>query len=148
MSMACSTGLRHRFNTFSRRVRSPPARCYHAHRRLRDPRVLKEPVDCEFLLRAAHAGLRFASTGKITAHKFAASHRYLSYLRVSSNEQREFLRKLTRPFGIDVDEIISKSKKNGQYMAMQYVDFSAFQEDICLNKTARTGGSVGPHCSR
>jgi len=92
MSMACFDGAEAPFQHFF-----PPSSI--SHRRdvttrigdWRDPRVLKEPVDCEFLLRAAHAGLRFASTGKITAHKFAASHRYLSYLRVSSNEQREFL---------------------------------------------------------
>src|ERR1019366_2299259 len=106
----------------------------------RDPRVLKAPVDCEFLLRAAHARLRFASTGKITVHKFAAGHRYLSYLRVSSDEQREFLRKLTLPLGIDVVEIISKSNKNGQYMAMQYLDFSAFQEGYLFEQNRKNKG--------
>jgi Glycosyltransferases involved in cell wall biogenesis len=110
----------------------------------RDPRVLKAPVDCEFLLRAAHARLRFASTGKITVHKFAAGHRYLSYLRVSSDEQREFLRKLTLPLGIDVVEIISKSNKNGQYMAMQYLDFSAFQEGYLFEQNRKNKGISRP----
>jgi hypothetical protein len=96
------------------------------------------------LLRAAHARLRFASTGKITVHKFAAGHRYLSYLRVSSDEQREFLRKLTLPLGIDVVEIISKSNKNGQYMAMQYLDFSAFQEGYLFEQNRKNKGISRP----
>ena len=47
----------------------------------RDPRTVAPPVDCDFLLRAAHAGLRFASTKEITVHKYVASQRYLSSLR-------------------------------------------------------------------
>ena len=31
----------------------------------RDPRAVAAPVDCDFLLRAAHAGLRFSSTNEI-----------------------------------------------------------------------------------
>jgi glycosyltransferase involved in cell wall biosynthesis len=86
----------------------------------REPRVLKDPVDVEFLLRAAHGGLRFVSTREISVHKFAAGHRYLSYLRVSSDEQQECLQKLKSPPGIDIDEIVGKSKKNNQFMTIRH----------------------------
>ena len=89
----------------------------------REPRDLKAPVDVEFLLRAANGGLRFASTREITVHKFAAGHRYLSYLRVSSDEQRECLHKLTVPPGIDIDEIVNTSKKNNTFMTIRHRSF-------------------------
>ena len=57
----------------------------------RDPHTLTSPDDWDFLLRAADAGARFASTERVTAQKFAAGHRYLSYLDQSSSEQREML---------------------------------------------------------
>ena len=46
----------------------------------RDPFICKAPVDCDLLLRAVAQGCMFRSTGQITTHKFAAGHRYLSYL--------------------------------------------------------------------
>ncbi len=90
----------------------------------RDPRAITAPVDCEFLLRAARAGLRFVSTNRITVHKFAAGHRYLSYLRVDSDEQREILCSLRKHPGIDTDSLVQKAKASGGYMALQYPDFS------------------------
>jgi len=57
----------------------------------RDPRSIPAPVDHDFLQRAVRAGMRFASTGRVTVHKFAAGHRYLSYLRQSDDEQRAHL---------------------------------------------------------
>ena len=90
----------------------------------RDPRVIRPPVDAEFLLRAAHAGLRFASTSEITVHKFAAGHRYLSYLRSSCDEQWEMLRKLKEQPGIDTDGLVARAKASGQYMTMKYADYS------------------------
>jgi hypothetical protein len=91
-----------------------------------DPHLIKAPVDADFLLRAARAQLRLASTGRITAHKFAAGHRYLSYLRVSSDEQQQMLRALEEEPGIDSDEIISTAKKSAQYMSMRSVDYSVY----------------------
>ena len=57
----------------------------------RAPRTVAAPVDVDFFMRAAEHGARFVSTGRITAQKFAAGHRYLSYLDPSSSEQREML---------------------------------------------------------
>jgi glycosyltransferase involved in cell wall biosynthesis len=110
----------------------------------RDPRTVKCPADNEFLLRAAHAGLRFASTGEITVHKFAAGHRYLSYLRVSSEEQRELLRSLTPSPGIDIEGIIRKSKANGQYMIFQYGDYSGHPEGYLFEQNLKRKGISRP----
>jgi glycosyltransferase involved in cell wall biosynthesis len=57
----------------------------------RVPQTTRAPVDCDFLLRSVDAGARFVSTGRVTVHKFAAGHRYLSYLNQSSSEQSEML---------------------------------------------------------
>lgn len=65
----------------------------------RDPREIKPPVDCEFLLRAAYSGCRFKSTTAISVHKFAAGHRYLSYRWPSCEEQERILEALKSPAG-------------------------------------------------
>ena len=106
----------------------------------RDPRAVKPPADNEFLLRAAHAGLRFASTGAVTVHKFAAGHRYLSYLRPSSDEQREFLRDLMLPSGVDVDAIVRKSKANDQFMVYEYGDYSGHPKGYLFEQNRKRKG--------
>ncbi len=110
----------------------------------RDPRKLKAMVDNDFLLRAANGGMRFVSTGEITAHKFAAGHRYLSYLRPSSDEQDAFLRALTTAPGIDIDGIIRRAKENGGYMILRYPDFSAFQEGYLTGQSKKRKGLDRP----
>jgi glycosyltransferase involved in cell wall biosynthesis len=110
----------------------------------RDPRAVKCPADNEFLLRAAHAGLRFASTGEVTVHKFAAGHRYMSYLRVSSDEQGEVLRCLTLSPGIDIDGIIRKSKANGQYMIFRYGNYSGHPEGYLFEQNLKRKGITRP----
>jgi hypothetical protein len=89
----------------------------------RDPRVIAMAVDQDILQRAARAGLKFVSTGRITVHKFAAGHRYLSYLRPDSTEQCEMLNVL-RQSPILLDEIIAASKRGGLFMTAGYPDSS------------------------
>jgi glycosyltransferase involved in cell wall biosynthesis len=55
------------------------------------------PVDIDLERRAAQAGMRFMSTGVVTAHKFAAAQRYLSYLIKTSDEQEAALSALHNP---------------------------------------------------
>ncbi len=55
------------------------------------PESLTLPVDSEFEVRAGKAGMTFASTGRVTVHKFAAGQRYLSYLQPASAEQEATL---------------------------------------------------------
>jgi hypothetical protein len=114
----------------------------------RDPRTVKCPADNEFLLRAAHAGFRFASTGQVTVHKIAAGHRYMSNLRSSSDEQRELLQSLTHPPGVDIDEIIQKSKENGQYMIFQYGDYSSHPEGFLFEQNLKRKGISRPVLQR
>jgi glycosyltransferase involved in cell wall biosynthesis len=119
---------------------SPEAARHHffpptslAHRRTvidrigpwRDPRILRAPVDADFLLRAQRAEMRFVSTGKITAHKFAAGHRYLSYLRRSSDEQRAFLHALQKA-DVDVEGIVASAKDSGHFMTTRLIDYSSY----------------------
>jgi hypothetical protein len=85
----------------------------------RDPRVITTAVDQEILQRAAGTGLRFVSTRRITVHKFAAGHRYLSYLRPGSAEQQEMLDRL-RHSRISFDEIIAAAKRAGLFMTAGY----------------------------
>jgi hypothetical protein len=92
----------------------------------RDPRSIAPPVDSEFLLRAARGGLRFASTSCVTVHKFAAGHRYLSYLRQTDGEQRALLRMFDQGGDGDVERLIEISKRAGLFMTMRYLDFSGY----------------------
>jgi glycosyltransferase involved in cell wall biosynthesis len=110
----------------------------------RDPRAVKSPADNEFLLRAAHTGLRFVSTGEITVHKFAAGHRYLSYLRPSSDEQCELLNNLAHPSGVDIDGIVRKSKASVQFMIYQYGDYSCHPEGFLFEQNLKRKGISRP----
>jgi glycosyltransferase involved in cell wall biosynthesis len=110
----------------------------------RDPRVISPPVDAEFLLRAAHAGLRFASTSEITAHKFAAGHRYLSYLRTSCDEQWAMLRKLKEQSGVDTDDLLRRAKESGQYMAAKHSDYSVYPAGYLFERNRQNKGISRP----
>jgi hypothetical protein len=70
-------------------------------------------VDCDFLLRAARAGLRFSSTKEITARKFAAGHRYLSYLNPDAEEQWASLNDPQIDSPASPLAIIEKSRQRG-----------------------------------
>jgi glycosyltransferase involved in cell wall biosynthesis len=93
----------------------------------RPPRSTPAPVDCDFLLRAAHAGVRFSSTGQVTTHKFAAGHRYLSYLRPESFEQWAALRDASLDDPDRLRPILESSRRQGRFMRMTYPDFSQFE---------------------
>lgn len=109
-----------------------------------DPSVIRAPVDSDFLLRAAHAGLRFVSTGRITAHKFAAGHRYLSYLRSGSEEQKDMLDRLTQGDGVDLDTIVQVSRRQGRFMCSRYPDFAAFAPGELFERNRRNKGISRP----
>lgn len=87
------------------------------------------PVDSDFLLRAVDAGARFVSTGRVTAHKFAAGHRYLGALDPTSDEQRDTLSAI-RAGSIDgaaCAALVARAKASGTFMRMVYPDFSLYQ---------------------
>jgi len=110
----------------------------------RDPLTLSLPLDAEFLLRAAHAGLNFVSTADLSVHKFAAGHRYLSYLRVSSDEQQDLLAKLLSPTHFNIGEIIQRSKANDQFMTMRTGDFSAYSNGFLFEQNRKNKGISRP----
>ena len=91
-----------------------------------DPDDVSAPVDSEIMLRAERAGARFASTGKVTVHKFAAGHRYLSYLRPASAEQELMLSGLRR-FGPPAawDFLIEAARRQSRFMTMKHFDYDA-----------------------
>ena len=93
------------------------------------PHTIRAPVDSDFLLRSVDAGARFVSTGRITAHKFAAGHRYLSYLDQSSAEQCEMLTAI-RSGAINrgtCTDYVKRAKAAGTFMRMTYPDFETIQ---------------------
>src|SRR5262249_50389527 len=93
------------------------------------PQTIRAPVDCDFLLRLVNAGARFASTGRVTAHKFAAGHRYLSYLDQSSSEQCEVLTAI-RCGAINsavCGDYVKRAKVAGTFMRAFHPDLSSLQ---------------------
>lgn len=83
----------------------------------RMPMEIRAPVDEDLLLRAVAAELRFRSTGAVTVHKFAAGHRYLSYLRQESHEQADMLAALGSPDHADqVAALVAEAKRLGNFM--------------------------------
>lgn len=126
----------------------PPSSMAHRHDVIdtigawRDPLSTAMPVDCDFLLRAAHAGLRFASTGRITVHKFAAGHRYLSYLCPSNEEQRSVLRSFDQPKDDRHQHLINLAQCQGGFMTMQYPDEYATYEKGDLFRRSRQSKGI------
>ena len=104
----------------------------------RDPRIIRPPIDAEFLLRAVRAGLRFGSTARITAHKFAAGHRYLSYLRARSDEQAEMLRRLRA--GLDSEALVETVRQAGLCMAIQHPDYGAYPAGYLFERNRQNKG--------
>jgi hypothetical protein len=86
----------------------------------RDPFSIVAPVDIDFQLRAARLGMSFVSTGRITVHKFTATHRYLSYLVQSSVEQQEMLDRLIAGEAETIaQQAIARSKEVARYMTLR-----------------------------
>ena len=108
----------------------------------RDPRTVQAPVDAEFVLRAVQAGLRFGSTARITAHKFAAGHRYLSYLRGRSDEQEEMLRRLQA--GLDSEALVETARRAGLCMAVQHPDYSPYPAGYLFERSRQNKGLSRP----
>ena len=94
----------------------------------REPDLLREPADCEFLLRAVARGCSFASTKTITVHKFAAGHRYLSYRYRSGVEQQRMLERLSSEEGEAqlLREIEADIAAGADHPPVRYLDFRAF----------------------
>ena len=86
----------------------------------RDPNTIAQPVDADFVLRAVEERFHFTSTRKVTVHKFAAGHRYLSYLRQSSSEQADIFASMQEGSAPSSDEIVSESMRRDQFMIVRH----------------------------
>ena len=107
------------------------------------PFDIRAPVDCDFLLRAAKADLHFASTGKISVHKFAAGHRYLSYLLHDSYEQSDMLVAMRQAdHDRNIMDIVEESKRHKAYMTTCYYNFEKFSRGELARQNASRKGIV------
>lgn len=111
----------------------------------RQPEDVKEPIDLEFMRRAFDAGLRFVSSGQITVHKFAAGHRYLSYMRQDSEEQELLLRMMSEPeFPQFVASILRKVEESGGLGPPRRLDFSGAKPGQAARSSWKAKGIVRP----
>jgi hypothetical protein len=111
----------------------------------RQPEELRQPVDLEFVDRAFSAGLRFASSGQITVHKFAAGHRYLSYMRPESQEQELVLRMMSEPgFPNFVAAIRRRVEELGGIARPQNLDFSKAEPGEAARNSRKARGLLAP----
>ncbi|TGS08364.1 glycosyl transferase, partial [Mesorhizobium sp. M4B.F.Ca.ET.190.01.1.1] len=95
----------------------------------RNPKEITAPVDSDFMLRATRSGMHFMSTQRITVQKFAAGHRYLSYLSQSSDEQDRMVRRMARPaFDGYLASEVAKAKAANAYMVVVHPDYEQFEK--------------------
>jgi len=107
--------------------------------------AITAPVDADLLLRAAHAGMRFRSTQRVTLHKFAAGHRYLSYLAQESVEQEEMLQKIeSADYRAAVTSEVEKARADGSFMGIRHPDFDTFEKGALARANAMGKGNIRP----
>lgn len=115
----------------------------------RHPAEIAAPVDADFLLRAAGAGMRFAPTGRVSVHKFAAGHRYLGYLRHVSGEQESMLRRLAAPdYPALVDAEVERAKAEGTFMVVRHAPYETLQKGALARRNAMNKGTIRPQLQR
>ena len=106
-----------------------------------DPVTVRAPVDADLQLRAVAAGMSFASTERLSVHKFAAGHRYLDYVEHSSGEQEAMLE---RAHGDGAEalaaETVGRSRRTGFLMSLHHADFTAFEPGEIHARNRRAKG--------
>lgn len=109
------------------------------------PREIIPPVDAEFLLRAVGAGMKFASTQRITVQKFAAGHRYLSYINHSSDEQERMVRRMLAPGyeGYLASEL-ARAKAANTFMIATHPAYGQYEKGQLAANNAMNKGIVRP----
>jgi glycosyltransferase involved in cell wall biosynthesis len=108
----------------------------------RAPEALRAPADCDFLLRAVAERCSFASTRTITVHKFAAGHRYLSYLFSSGEEQQRMLECLSAGGGEErvLAEIDRDIADGADHPPILYPDFEHVEAGKLFHRNRRIKG--------
>ena len=113
------------------------------------PESCRAPVDADFLLRAAHAGLKFRSTQKVTVCKFAAGNRYLSYVQQESFEQEETLASFADPaHSRRMDQVVEEAKDRGTFMIARHADHDNYEPGQLAAESKSRKGLDRPACQR
>ena len=87
--------------------------------------------------------MRFAFTGQVTVHKFAAAQRYLSYMRQSDEEQRAALRAFDDK--TEVRESASRHlRRAGGFLTLRTMYFSWFKDGQIFNRNRAHKGLNQP----
>lgn len=113
------------FLPFGPRLYTPPTGFSHridkdGALRWRSRAEADAPVDREFQARLAARGYQFGSTRRITAHKWAAGHRYLDYLRQDAGPQQAMLDSLLDGrFAARLPRLVARIRKAGRFMPDQ-----------------------------
>lgn len=82
---------------------------------------------------------------RITAHKFAAGHRYPSYVRYDSSEQESMLARVSeRGFDAYVEGLVDLSRATGGYMAIRYRNFEHYAPGQLASENAAREGVLRP----
>ena len=107
----------------------------------REPMEIRAPVDEDFMLRAVAAGMRFASTGVVTVHKFSSAQRYLSYVRQSSAEQEAMLADIVAMGHADrVALVVAEARRQGKFMQLYSRNYEAREPgELARENAARRG---------
>lgn len=111
----------------------------------RAPNAIRPPVDSEFVLRAAHAGLTFSSTGRVSVHKFAAGHRYLSYLAQTSEEQAAMIARFAEDgFEEWLTGVVADAKRQGRFMIVRHDDYDRYAKGELAGRNRQNKGLQCP----
>ncbi len=92
-----------------------------------DPAGLDRPIDVELLQRAVAAGLTFASTCRITVHKFTAADRYMAYRFATAPEQEAMLERLGEPMSEArlLGEVLERVSRGATIAPRPYRNYAA-----------------------
>ena len=77
-------------------------------------------------------------------HKFAAGHRYLSYLRPDAEQQRASLEDPQAHNPESLHKIVEKCQKQNRFMTMRYLDFSKFENGQLFDHNRHNKGVLRP----
>ena len=111
-----------------------------------DARMVRRPVDSQFMLTAAQRGCVFTSTTTVTVLKFNSALRYLSYLSPDDDEQRDALALTVDPEALKetIDAALADAKSSGNYMTTCHAPESNWQPGEVVHTHARIRGIVTP----
>lgn len=107
-----------------------------------DARMVRGPVDSQFMLEAAKRGCVFTSTTTVTVLKFNSAFRYLSYLSPDDEEQRDALELTESPAALEetIQTAIADAKASGNYMTVGHAVERDWQPGEVVRVHARTRG--------